>query len=140
MTIHHEPSPKSSRPSRKRTKSPKIAFVENSNPTTTTDHPSNEPINSLYLTDDSLPLMKTSSLDLLAKHHIHPSNSSDSGCYDQSSTTDTRSITSLSVNQACSSLPSARLTSANTRRSNINKKVSFEDQFSTVIITTATYV
>lgn len=69
------------------------------------------------------------------------SNSLDSGCYDRSSSSgDTHSITSLSINQASSSLPSARLTSASTRRSNINKKVSFEDQSTSMIFRTATYV
>ncbi len=70
------------------------------------------------------------------------SNSSDSGCYDRSSNSsgDTLSVMSLSINQALSSVPSARLTSASTRRSHTNKKVSFEDQSFTVIITTSTYV
>jgi hypothetical protein len=78
---------------------------------------------------------------MITNDKTRESHSVDSGCYDRSSSSgDTRSITSLSIHQASSSLPSTRLISATTRRSNINKKVSFEDQSSTVIVTTATYV
>lgn len=139
MTIYRDHSSEQLRTSRKRSKSPKISFVEK-NKLITPVLPPNEPVNTLHLIDDGLSLMKTSSLDLLPKHQIHPSTSSDSGYYDQSSSADTHSITSSSIHRASSSIPSARLTSANTRRSNINKKVSFEDQFSTIIVTTATYV
>lgn len=85
--------------------------------------------------------MKTSPLDMITTNKRRQSNSLDSGCYDRSSSSgDTHSIISSSVNQASSSLPSARLTSASTRRSNINKKVSFEDQSAPIVFTTATYV
>lgn len=131
MTIHRDYSPEHLRTSRKRSKSSKISFVER-NKIITPVVPSCEPVNAAHLVDDSLPLMKTSPLDFLPKQQIHPSISSDSGCYDRCSSADTRSITSSSVHPISSSIPSARLTSANTRRSNINKKVSFEDQFQTV--------
>ena len=139
MTIHHDHSSEQLRRSRKRSKSPKISFVEK-NKLITPVLPPNKPVNTLHLMDDSLSLMRTSPLDLLPKHQIHPSISSDSGCYDRSSSADTRSMTSSSIHRASSSIPSARLTSANTRRSNIHKKVSFEDQFSTIIVTATTYV
>jgi hypothetical protein len=130
---------------KKRTKSPKISFVETNNNDTndgiTKTFFLNEHFNSSSLTDESLPLMKTSSLDMIVNDKTRQSNSCDSGCYDRSSSSgDTRSITSLSINQPASSMPSARLTSASTRRSNITKKVSFDDQPTAVIVTTATYV
>jgi hypothetical protein len=85
--------------------------------------------------------MKTSPLDMITNDKTRQSNSFDSGCYDRSSNSgDTHSVTSVSINQTSSSLPSARLTSASTRRSNINKRVSFEDQYKAITITTATYV
>lgn len=85
--------------------------------------------------------MKTSPLDMITNDKPHQSNSFDSGCYDRSnSSVDIHSVGSLSINQASSSVPSIRLTSASTRRTNINKKVSFEDQSKAIIITTATYV
>ncbi|CAF3353240.1 unnamed protein product [Rotaria socialis] len=74
-------------------------------------------------------------------NNTRQSNSSDSGCYDRSSSSgDTHSITSASINHTPCSIPSGRLTSASTRRSNTSKKVSFEDQARTIIVTTAIYV
>jgi hypothetical protein len=85
--------------------------------------------------------MKTSPLDMITINKIRHSNSVDSGCYDRSSSSgDTHSVISSTINQASSSQPSARLTSASTRRSNVNKRVSFEEQCSAIIITTETYV
>jgi hypothetical protein len=85
--------------------------------------------------------MKTSPLDMITNDKTRQSNSFDSGCYDRSSSSgDTRSVTSLSIHQGSTIVPSARLTSASTRRSNLTKKVSFEDQSTAVIVTTATYV
>ncbi len=117
--------------SKKRTRSPRCAFMDTTKSIC---------INGQSITnDDILPLMKKSTLDLMTPKKTRQSNSFDSG-YDRSSSSDTHSIVSFSINQASSSVPSARLTSASTRRSNTQKKVSFEDQSSTVIITTATYV
>lgn len=78
---------------------------------------------------------------MISSNDTHQSNSTDSGCYDRSSCSgDTHSITSLSINHTLSAAPSARITSASTRRSNVSKKVSFKDQPRTIIITTAIYV
>jgi len=134
----------------KRSKSPKISFVvfgnQHSKQSGQTTPSTNVSLNSLLLTDESLPLMKTSPLDLLSNEKSttnQQSNSSDSGCYDRNSSNssmDTHSNVSSTINGTSSTVPSARLTSASTRRSNLTKKVSFEDQSSTIIITTATYV
>ena len=117
-------------PYKKRAKSPKISFVETNNDVTR-----------FFLNDDGLSLMKTSPLDLITNDKTRQSNSFDSGCYDRSSSSaDTQSVMSLNIHQASSSVPSARFTSGSTRRSNTAKKVSFEDQPTKVIVTTATYV
>ena len=80
--------------------------------------------------------MKTSPLNTPRQ-----TNSFDSGCYDRSSSSgDIQSLTSSSVVQNSSSIPSARLNSSTTRRSHTNKKVSFYEEPTAVILTTATYV
>jgi hypothetical protein len=143
LTLHNRSAKnqKNINSSKKRTKSPKIAFMENNNGMTTNSYV-NRKFSSGILNADNLSLMKTSAFDLTTNDKTRQSNSFDSGCYDRGSSIsgDTHSITSFSINQVSSSIPSARLTSASTRRSNIQKKVSFEDQSSTVILTTATYV
>lgn len=80
--------------------------------------------------------MKTSPLNTPLQ-----TNSFDSGCYDRSSSGgDVQSLTSSSIVRIPSSIPSARLTNSTTRRLNTNKKVSFYEEPTAVILTTATYV
>lgn len=101
----------------------------------------NEQSNISSLNYQTLSIMKNSPLGMTTKNKTRQSNSFDSGCYDQcSSSGDTQSVASSSINQTSSSVPSARLTSASTRRSNSTKKVSFEDPSKTFIVTTAIYV
>ncbi|CAF0727881.1 unnamed protein product [Rotaria sp. Silwood1] len=142
--INHSIHQENVKSSKTYTKSPKISFVESNNTThdeITTTFSLIEHSNSPSLSDENSPLMKTSLLGMIPNNKIRQSNSIDSGCYDQSSSSgDAQSITSLIMNQASSSVPSARLASASTRRSNTSKKVSFEDQCRTVIITTAIFV
>jgi len=91
---------------------------------------------SSILHDESLALMKTSPIDMARQ-----SNSFDSGYYERStSSVDLQSLASSSIIQIPSSIPSARLTNSAARRSNSNKKVSFYEEPSAVIVTTATYV
>jgi hypothetical protein len=134
LTLHNRPAKNqdNTKKTKKRTRSPRIAFTD----ITETICLHGQSI----INNDNLPLMKKSIIDLIPPNKTRQSNSFDSGCYDRSSSSDTHSITSFSINQASSSLPSARLTSASTRRSNTQKKVSFEDQSSTMILNTATYV
>ncbi|CAF0867984.1 unnamed protein product [Rotaria sordida] len=120
--------------STKRTKSAVIPTVKNSQTANVTlkEHSTSSSI----LRDESLSLMKTSTTDV-----IHQSNSIDSGCYDRSSSGgDLQSFTSSSMVRVPSSIPSGRLTSSAVRRSNSNKKVSFYEEPTAVILTTATYV
>jgi hypothetical protein len=85
--------------------------------------------------------MKTSPLDMITNDKPHQSNSFDSGCYDHSSSSvDGQSLASSSVMQLPSSTPSARLTNSAARRSNTNKKVSFYEEPTAVVLTTTTYV
>jgi len=80
--------------------------------------------------------MKTSPIDMTRQ-----SNSFDSGYYERStSSVDVQSLASSSIIQIPSSIPSARLTNFTAHRSNTNKKVSFYEEPSTMILTTATYV
>ncbi|CAF2512485.1 unnamed protein product [Rotaria sp. Silwood2] len=143
-TINHNNHRENVKSAKIYTKSPKIFFVESNNTThdeITTNFSLIEHSNSPSLNDENLSLMKTSLLGMIPNNKIRQSNSIDSGCYDQSSSSgDAQSITSVSMNQVSSSIPSARLASASTRRSNISKKVSFEDQSRTVITTTAIFV
>ncbi|CAF3455030.1 unnamed protein product [Rotaria socialis] len=134
------------KPSKICTKPPKLSFDGSSNSThydITTKFSLFEHPDSLSLNDENSPLMKTSILGMISSNNnnTRQSNSSDSGCYDRSSSSgDTHSITSASINHTPCSIPSGRLTSASTRRSNTSKKVSFEDQARTIIVTTAIYV
>lgn len=85
---------------------------------------------------DTPTLTKASSLN-----YPRQTNSFDSGYYDRSSSGgDVQSFTSSSVLQAPSSIPSVRLNSSTTRRSNTTKKVSFYDEPIRIASTTATYV
>lgn len=109
--------------------------------TTKTSNITNIPLREHSITlstfrDESLSSMKTSTLEA-----IRQSNSCDSGYFDHSSTGgDIQSLTSSSLVQIQSSIPSVRLTSSTVRRSASNKKVSFYDEPSAVILTTTTYV
>ncbi|CAM4741825.1 unnamed protein product [Rotaria magnacalcarata] len=133
------------KPSKICTKPPKLSFDGRNNSThyditanfSLFEHPDSSSLN-----DEILPLTKTSILGMISSNNnTRQSNSVDSGCYDRSSSSgDTHSITSVSINHTSSSIPSGRLTSASTRRSNTSKKVSFEDQARTIIVTTAIYV
>ncbi len=139
-SLHDLPSVKISanshhrKTSSKRTKSAKISNVEKPN---ITNSLSKEYLNSpTVLRNETLPLMKTSPLDMAPQ-----SNSFDSGCYDHSSSSvDGQSLASSSVMQLPSSTPSARLTNSAARRSNTNKKVSFYEEPTAVVLTTTTYV
>jgi hypothetical protein len=125
---------RNSKASEKRAKSATIPIVENLNTTNFFLREYSTP--STILHDESLPLMKTSPLDMAPQ-----SNSFDSGCYDHSSSSgDAQSLTSSYVIQVPSSIPSARLRTPSARRSNTNKKVSFYEDPTTVILTTVTYV
>ena len=73
--------------------------------------------------DESLTLMRTSPIDFTKQ-----SNSFDSGCYDHSSSGDLQSLTSSSIMQIPSSIPSVRLNCSATRRSNSTKRVSFYEE------------
>lgn len=118
----------------KRTKSAKASTMEkeNSNSFLFTEPSTYASI----IHDESLALMKTSPVDMTRQ-----SNSFDSGCYERSSSSvDLQSLTSSSIIQNPSSMPSARLTNSAARRSNSNKRVSFYEEPSTIILTTATYV
>lgn len=141
ISTHDLPSIKSTKKSRKqktsiqRTNSAKVlTSIENEN---STSFILTEP--SAYasiLRDESLDLMKTSPLDM-TRH----GNSFDSGCYERSSSSvDIQSLTSSSIIHNPSSHPSVRLANSAARRSNINKRVSFYEEPSAVILTTATYV
>lgn len=80
--------------------------------------------------------MRTSPLDVAPQ-----TNSFDSGYYDHSSSGgDVQSLTSSSIMQNVSSTPSVRLTSSAARRSHSTKKVSFYEEPTAVVVTTATYV
>lgn len=80
--------------------------------------------------------MRTSPLDV-----THQTNSFDSGYYDHSSSGgDVQSLTSSSLMQNASSTQSVRLAHSAVRRPNSMKKVSFYEEPTTVVITTATYV
>ncbi|CAF0849351.1 unnamed protein product [Rotaria sp. Silwood1] len=118
----------------KRTKSAVTPTVQNSN--TTNVSSKDHSISSSILRDESLSLMKTSTSDV-----VRQSNSIDSGCYDRSSSGgDIQSFTSSSMVRIQSSIPSTRLTSSVARRSNSHKRVSFYEEPTAVILTTATYV
>lgn len=118
----------------RRTKSAKTAVVQSSN---STHVPIREnSASSSILREDSFLSIKTSTSNVPRQ-----SNSFDSGCYDRSSSIgDVQSLTSSSLVQITSSVPSARLNSSAARRPNTNKKVSFYDDSTAVIVTTATYV
>ncbi len=118
--------PRRKKTSEKRTKPAKVSIVENEN---LNNFLSPEHLTySSVLRDESLALMKTSPLDMAPQ-----SNSFDSGWYERStSSVDVQSLTSSSNIQIQSSTPSAH-------RPNTNKKVSFYEEPSAVILTTATY-
>jgi hypothetical protein len=133
LSTHELPSIKTSSKSRhrktskKRPESAKIPIMDNSNITNflSTEHSNLSSV----LRDESLSLMRTSPLDITQQ-----SNSFDSGCYDRSSSSgDLQSLTSSSIIQIPSSRPSAH-------RPNTNKKVSFYEEPSAMMLTTATYV
>ncbi|CAF3012461.1 unnamed protein product [Rotaria sp. Silwood2] len=118
----------------KRTKSAVTPTTKNLNTTNVSlrEHSTSSSI----LRDESLSLMKTSTSDVARQ-----SNSIDSGCYDRSSSGgDIQSFTSSSMVRIPSSIPSTRLTNSAARRSNSNKRVSFYEEPTAVILTTATYV
>ncbi|CAF2096598.1 unnamed protein product [Rotaria magnacalcarata] len=118
----------------KRTKSAITPIVKTSN--TTTLPLKEHSILSSGFRDESLSSIKTSTIDA-----VRQSNSFDSGYFDRSSSGgDLQSLTSSSLIQIQNSFPSGRLNSSIARRSNTNKKVSFSEEPTAVILTTATYV
>ncbi|CAF3441269.1 unnamed protein product [Rotaria socialis] len=120
--------------STKRTKSATTPIVKTSN--TTTLPLKEHAILSTGFRDESLFSIKTSTIAA-----VRQSNSFDSGYFDRSSSGgDMQSLTSSSLIQIQNSIPSGRLNSSIARRSNTNKKVSFSEEPTAVILTTATYV
>ncbi|UJR25540.1 hypothetical protein I4U23_006886 [Adineta vaga] len=104
---------------------------------------SDEHLKSTLLSDESSLAMKILPTDKIMHGKTQQSNSFDSGCDDHSSNCsgDSHNRTFSSNNQALSSNPSIRFNSvSSTRRSHSNKKVSFEDQSLTVVITSSIYV
>ena len=119
----------------KRTKSAQATAVKNSN---TTNFPLKREYSasSALLGDRSSSFTRTSPIDIARQ-----SVSFDSNCYDRSSSGgDVQSLTSSSLLQMPSTIPSARLINPVLRRPNTNKKVSFYEEATAVILTTATYV
>ncbi|CAF0917905.1 unnamed protein product [Adineta ricciae] len=132
---------------KKRPKSRTMPLIVNDNTKRNdinTSFTSDEHFKSSILSDESLLLSKALPADTNLNGKTPKSNSFDSGCDDHSSNCsgDSQTRTSFSINHGLlSSNPSVQFNSvSSTRRSHTSKKVSFEDQSLTVIITKSIYV